>query len=287
MSRLTPTCRRPRLIAAFAASFLCGLAVAVPAAAAQTAPLDDGCQGLACERANSPYYVPEAWRPAELVGTHQFGQIAKPGFYRYKLPEVDKYAVSYVSPPGRLDEMPARVRNLPMVRGIVNEGNPALGVASMVIFSPGAITFVHPEPSAAAARHTPRSRTIKTRAWAADGSDHPHGCNDRNFCLYDGADFFMPSLCYPLQLGPFYDGSGWQRLSNFLVGGSLCSGHWGDRASSQVNRRGHDSLLNRDWPATGIRYCSESHSEDRSLGDNAIGGNDASAFANVPDDIHC
>jgi hypothetical protein len=65
------------------------------------------------------------------------------------------------------------------------------------------------------------------------------------------------------------------------------------------NRRDNDSLLNKNNPATNgsnDRYCSDSHSSDMDLTNNfggpafpgADGGdNEASAFANPMDDIHC
>jgi opacity protein-like surface antigen len=100
-----------------------------------------------------------------------------------------------------------------------------------------------------------------------------YGCQDNYFCLYDGNNWTGASI----QFGPGYTGAGWQFLPQW---------GWGLRVNSVRNRRDLDSLLSTNEPG-GTRFCSDSHSSDANLSNNAIGNNNAIHVANVPDNIHC
>lgn len=180
--------------------------------------------------------------------------------------------VAYVVPYGQRDRMPASVRNLPVVRAIEKpEGQPNdfdLGV--VVLFGPDASLGVP-------LREMPAGTAPNNRAVAHMSEEDAYRCERNYFCIYH----LYWWAGYRLQWGPAWTGLGWWRIYDFNPG-------MADNASSMRNRRNYDSLLARDWPAgNSIRYCAESHSSDSVLGDNAIGNNTASSFANVADDIHC
>jgi hypothetical protein len=174
------------------------------------------------------------------------------------------------------------VRSLPVVRASEKEGGLA-GYETIVVFGQDAALFVQQRGASATAVKTDRKRLGRIRARAAAESPPNYGCPDNYFCLYNDFDFNAGCLafCKRVQFGPAYTGNGWQRLGDHS---------FNDQAASMRNRRDRDSLLAQHWngsTGTGTQYCADSHSSDASFANNAIGISQASAFANVPDDIHC
>jgi hypothetical protein len=197
------------------------------------------------------------------------------GLYEYgRGTSVGKRAVAYVSPRGQHSSMPEDVRDLPVVRASAKTG--LLRMSTVVVFGPEAAFFSVYETD----RSPAPARRVSARA-----SEHDQ-CSDNYFCLFEltgqnhNFDCWVYN-CDMVQFGPFYTGKGWFRLGDY---------NFNDRASSMYQRRDRDSLLAKDWTGStgaGTRYCAESHSQDDSFGNNAIGNDQASAFANTPDDIHC
>lgn len=250
------------MIAFVAIMFTCAAGPAIASA--------EDCLGLTCAAPGSKYAVPAAETPTTSVeGPGALLGQRQAGFYEYGLGTVPRTrAVAFVVPLGQRDAMPDAVRSLPVVASLERTGDFDHG--PVVIFDPGA-SLSAPAGAVATRRSQKANRKPKARAAAPDA----YGCDDRFFCLYDGSWFTPPKV----QFGPFYHGEGWKRLGNYA---------FNDRAQSMRNRRGNDSLLARHWPAgSSTRYCADSHSSDTTFGNNPIGDNEASSFANVPDDIHC
>jgi hypothetical protein len=223
----------------------------------------------------SPNDVPQARDFVPSVsGPEQLRHQDRAGFYEFGAgTESGNRAVAYVVPLGQSDRIPPSVRDLPETQALADSGTFAR--ATVVIFEPST-SLIIPNGRALSAA----GRPIRARAAAEDA----YGCNDNHFCIYNLEGWgktvvpFWPGY---LQLGPDHTGEGFKRLGNY---------GFNDLTSSMRNRRDRDSLLAKDWngsTGTGTRYCAESHSSDMKLSDNAIGDNSASAFANVPDDIHC
>lgn len=232
------------------------------------------CLGLDCVQPGSPDDVPESRDPAPSVrGPEQLEKQTKAGFYEYgQGTTLQERAVAYVVPTGQLDQAPASVRNLPVVQSLANGGDFQRG--TVVVFGPDTSLSTVSTPKASTAAKRPSKRRIKARKAAQDA----YGCEDNYFCIYDCQEFSTFN-CNRLQFGPSHTGQGWRRLGDYA---------FNDRAESMRNRRDRDSLLARDWPAgNSTRYCADSHSSDTTFGNNALGPNEASSFANVPDDIHC
>lgn len=238
-------------------------------AAAADEPPSLRCVGLTCAEPGSPDDVPEArgvlpsvWEPSQLE------KQTTAGFYEFGSGTLGKRSVAYVAPYGDWSRLPASVRDLPVVSAIASLAPSELDPSTIVIFGPGAAS-IHPldgQAVSTARRQSPRAR--------AANPPPNYDCPDQHLCLYDADNWQSSVFTFS---GPFYNGTGWWRLSDW---------GWGDRANSVRNRRGYDGLLNRNWPPNGAQYCSDSHSSDLTLSNN-IGNNEASAIANVPDDIHC
>lgn len=229
------------------------------------------CLGLDCVQPGSRDDVPESRDPApSVLGPEQLEKQTRAGFYEYgQGTTLHERAVAYVMPTGQLDQAPASVRDLPVVQSLANGGDFQRG--TVVIFGPDTSLSTVPAPKASTTTKKPSKRRLKARKAAQDA----YGCEDNYFCIYD-CELFD---CARLQFGPSYTGQGWQALGDYA---------FNDKAQSMRNRRDRDSLLARHWPAgDSTRYCADSHSSDTTFGNNPIGANEASSFANVPDDIHC
>jgi hypothetical protein len=132
--------------------------------------------------------------------------------------------------------------------------------------------LIVPHPPSASVADAKRVRRPRAHASDVDA----YGCIDNYFCLYSSDGFWWPNP--QVQFGADHTGEGWKSLSNYSFD------NW---TQSMRNRRDRDSLLARNGDGSGIRYCADSHSSDKTLSNNPIGNRTASAFANVPDDIHC
>lgn len=257
-----------------AAILVLGIGSGPATATAGDIQVTSDCLGLDCLEYGSVNYVPEARDPAPSVSSPtQLSKQTTAGFYEYGHgTSADTRAIAYVVPQNQANRMPASIEALPVTQSLLKGRDFELG--SVVIFGPEASLSTMTNGARAAGRRNLRaSGSPKRRARMA--AQDAYGCEDNYFCLYDCVLFD----CAKVQFGPFYTGTGWHRLGDFA---------FNDRASSMRNRRDRDSLLARDWPAgDSTRYCADSHSSDTTFGNNAIGGDEASSFANVPDDIHC
>ncbi len=254
------------------AALLTAPGLAIAGSTSQATSTD--CLGLTCAAAGSENDVPGARAVAPSVGGPSDLEVqTTAGFYEYgRGTTFERRAVAYVVPLGQSDAMPTSVRDLPVVKAIRGESPSDFDRGAVVIFGPEASLFAA-APSAAKAARTQRifGRTADIDAYQ---------CSDNYFCLYSCVnwDLSYQPTCRKVQFGAYYTGTGWHRLGDFS---------FNDDTNSQRNRRDRDSLLAQHWPAGGTQYCAESHSSDSTLSNNAIGNRAASAFANVPDDIHC
>lgn len=271
--------RRSRLAGALLGSaMLVAVTATVAVNAAGGVPPDPGvssqCLGLSCPA--DDFQVPEARNGApSLSKPSQLDQQTEAGFYEYGLSSPwDKPAVAYVVPPGQLERMPASVRALPIVKSLENETAVFQNRSTVVILDRSMFrTVPKTEVTTQAARSRREKRTRRPVARAADVD--PWGCPSYYFCIYDQQGFQGTAH------GLYGNGTGWFGLSAI---------NFNDRAESMRNRRNNDSLLAEHWSGTngyGTRYCADSHSSDREFTNNAIGNNEASAWANTPDNIHC
>jgi peptidase inhibitor family I36 len=248
---------RTHVFAATAAvAMLATLGVAKAARVEQDRSTTESCVGLNCAEPGSNSYVPEARRPVTSVsGPRQLAQQTTAAFYDYGLGTmIGNRAVAFVVPHGQFDRMPASVRALPLVRQIEAETD-FFKTSTVVVFGPHVFEWTPVESRATAARKQRVKRNRRIRARAAVGNPP---CPDNTFCLYDQDNLEPGGAAW----GSNYTGAGWQALSNF---------GWNDRANSVANRRDRDSLLNKNYPATGGSndgYCSDSHSSDWDLTNN-------------------
>jgi hypothetical protein len=228
------------------------------------------CLGLNCTRSGGNV-VPQASAPVESVpGPNQLAGQSRAGFYEFgKGTSLGTRAVAYVVPYGQADRMPADVEDLPAVQAIDQpSGQPTdFDLGTVVIFGPDVSLSVPAQELGSRARNG---------AVAHISAQDQYRCEDRYFCLYSTRRFAGARI----QFGPLFTGTGWHRLSDYA---------WNDKSYSMRNRRDYDSLLDSEWPPRRTywtSYCADSHSSDDWLVDNPISYH-ASAFANVPDDIHC
>jgi hypothetical protein len=212
------------------------------------------------------------------------------GFYAHGLVGGGK-GVAYVVPFGQLDRVPAGVLNLPVVKAILDTPPGAVSdfeIGTVVVFGPEAELLIAKVDPAQAVRDARKGAgaASKRRPLARKSAADAYQCDDNFFCIYDCTNWRINvggGCSYRIQFGASFTGTGWHGLGNY---------GYNDVASSMRNRRDRDSLLAQHWQASppngyGNQYCAESHSADGTFDNNAIGNDQASAFANVPDDIHC
>jgi hypothetical protein len=247
------------------------LTVFAPGVASAQGPWLPGCVGLTCVAPGSPDDVPQARNfVPSVAGPEQLQRQASAGFYEFGAgTDSGNRAVAYVVPFGQADRMPASVRDLPAAVALADAG--IFERATVVLFEPHTMLIV-PNPSTGSVAGTSRGTRPRARAANVDS----YGCIDNYFCLYSSDGFWWPNP--QVQFGADHTGEGWKSLANYS---------FNDWTQSMRNRRDRDSLLARHSDGSGIRYCADSHSSDTTLSNNAIGNRTASAFANVPDDIHC
>jgi hypothetical protein len=222
-----------------------------------------------------------------VSGPAELDDVVAPGFYEYgRGTSIGTRAVAFVATAGPLSGMPASVSRLPVVKAMKQETGLTI-YRAIIVLGPDAALFIDDGRGAASGVRKQQRRVV---AHVAVESAPNYGCPDNYFCLYthewwnsNAQACGVPSLCRKVTFGPSYTGTGWHRLGD---------SNFNDQTLSMRNRRDRDSLLAKDWTyppgeGTGTRYCADSHSSDASLDNNPIGGWTASAFANVPDDIHC
>ncbi len=264
----------PKRLLAAGTMFAALLLMPGPAVGGPATPITPStdCLGLSCAGPGSRDHVPEARAEVpSIAGPEDLVRQPTAGFYEYgRGTTLAKRAVAYVVPPGQSDAMPASVLGLPEVRALKRESPNDFDRGTVVIFGPDASLLAE----ARAPAKNARVKGIFGRTAAVDS----YQCSDSHFCLYTCMWWDLTYDCWKVQFSGAYNGTGWHRLGDY---------GFNDVASSQRNRRDRDGLLAQHWPAGGTQYCADSHSSDATLSNNPIGNNQASAFANVPDDIHC
>lgn len=239
------------------------LAVLLIATTASNASLDRDstdaadCFGLACGEPGDPNYVPEAQDSPQFVDQRRDLTDLGAGFYEYEgVPDPDaprnQTTVSYVAPAGSFDEMPASVQDLEFVQDLRDEFEDN----NVLVISPSAISV---EPTGVE-RKRRETRRREPGEWCA-----PTG----SWCLFKGTSFTSGRLFLD---GSFYKGLGWLNLNH------MGDGSFNNNVESMANNRLGIGKLARDTNGNGIQHCSESWSDDSSLGDEPIGNNLASSF---------
>lgn len=242
---------------------MCVLAVAIMALpAAATAGTEgasppesrDLCVGLECDRAGRPA-VPEALGNVPAMSEFEALKTQKgSGFYEVPAPmwtgDAQPRSVVYLAKAGEFHRMPESVRSLSIVRDLAQTPGFDSDANDVLIVDQGILGVVPAARASAAAR---------PRAKAASLSD----CSDRYFCIWDLQDYI--GLLWKIY-GPDWTGTGWHNM-------------YGNMGSSMANYREGDSLLADGSAGGGTRYCARENSVDSTLGNNAIGNNNASSWA--------
>jgi len=204
----------------------------------------------------SPLSDPRNLKAQKVAGYYEFGEGTTLG----------QTAVAYVIPPGQLQNVPAEIASLRVVKDISVSD---FETGTVVVFDDGAALWA-PEPGADRST-VATAATARRRPHARAAADDAYHCSDQYFCIYPGAWFTGGRL----QWHDINQGSNWVNLTD-----------WGfnDSASSARNRRDRDSWLAEHTNGDGDRHCYDSHSSD---GDFGGWDNDASSLYNSAGDAGC
>ena len=215
----------------------------------------DFCVGLECDPPGSRSRVPEALEDVPAMsGLEELKAQKDSGFYEVPAPmwsgEVQPRSVVYLAKAGHLDRMPESVRDLAIVRDLVQTPGFSWEANDVLIVDQGILGVIPAERAAVAAR--PRARV------ASLGE-----CSDRYFCIWDLEDYI--GLLWKIS-GADWTGTGWHNM-------------YGNMGASMANYREGDSLLADGSAGGGTRYCAIENSVDSSFDNNAIGNYNASSWA--------
>lgn len=242
-----------RAILGFAAVAVALLAVTAASVAKQSSNRsaeETTCFGLGCKDPGQSDFVPQA--DGNVPSLDDGADLSKQeaGFYESSgNPDVDAVGdetfVSYVSPGGEDDSMPASVKNLEIVeatRGMWDGGN-------VVVVDPRVLTI-----DFGANQRIQRDL---------------NSCPDNSFCGFNQEGSGGPDRM--VLYGPTWKGFGWINLNGFE------GGKYNDNLESMENDRNGISKLARNTDGSGIDYCAQRYSWDSSFGNNPIDNNRASA----------
>lgn len=106
-------------------------------------------------------------------------------------------------------------------------------------------------------------------------------CGDNEFCLFSCPDQNNGVGCYnwlKLSVDKLSPSEGWKGRGQW---------NFDNQAESMVSHRNKDNEIASGYGGDGDRYCADSHSEDGTFSNNALGNDRASSVKAFNDDGHC